>query len=286
MNFRSDLALEQAQHLKKNLPDSVRMLTRKEGGVTITAVQITDEAAKQAMGKEIGSYITIALTPFYQGGVTDAEIEAVATELSLLLPREGTVLIAGLGNIHITPDALGPRTVDLILATRHIAGEVAKSSGLSGLRPVAAIAPGVLGQTGIETSEIISAIVARIKPAAVLAIDALCAKDCDRLGSTIQISNTGISPGSGVMNHRRELSFSTLGVPVVSMGVPTVVDAETLLEELSGERCQQSRTTRMMMVTPREVDLLIERASKVLSLSINKALQPDISLSDITYLVS
>lgn len=286
MNFRSDLALEQAQHLKKNLPNSVRVLNRTEGNVTITAVQITDEAARQAMGREIGSYITVALTPFYQGGVTDEEIEAVATELSLLLPKEGAVLIAGLGNIHITPDALGPRTVDLILATRHISGELAKSGGLEGLRPVAAIAPGVLGQTGIETSEIISAIVARIKPAAVLAIDALCAKDCDRLGSTIQISNTGISPGSGVMNHRPELSFATLGVPVISMGVPTVVDAETLLEEATGEQCSESPAARRMMVTPREIDLLIERASKVLSLSINKALQPNISLSDITYLVS
>lgn len=290
MNFRTDLALEQMESLGgHNLPEGITVSAVQYDQITVNCVDITSDAGAKAIGKPQGKYLTVELPPFYSSNQsTEKEIEAMAQEIRKLIPDSGTVLVVGLGNIHITPDALGPRTCDLILATRHISGELAKSSGLGDLRPVAALAPGVLGQTGIESGEIIHSIVKDIAPAAVIAVDALAARSLDRLGCTIQLANSGISPGSGVMNRRFELSKSTLGVDVVSMGVPTVVDAATLVSDMGGGEpsLAQSDRARAMMVTPREVDLLIERAAKVLSLSINHALQPHISVEDIGYLVS
>lgn len=290
MNFRTDLALEQTESIgEQNLPAGVDVSSAKYDSILVHCVDITSKEGAQAIGKPQGRYLTVELPPFYSSNQSsEKEIEALAREIRKLLPGEGTVLVVGLGNIHITPDALGPRTCDLILATRHIAGELAKSSGLGELRPVAAIAPGVLGQTGVESAEIILSLVKSLSPVAVIAIDALASRSLERLGCTIQVANSGISPGSGVMNRRFELSKATLGVDVVSIGVPTVVDADTMVGELSGActHPEQRERARQMMVTPREVDLLIERAAKVLSLSINHALQPHISVEDIGYLVS
>ena len=205
-----------------------------------------------------------------------------------MLPPEGMVLVVGLGNAQITPDALGPLTVRQILATRHIPAQLAEQTGLSGLRPVAAIAPGVLGQTGIETGEIILSIVRDLSPAAVVAVDALAAGSPERLGCTIQLSDSGISPGSGVLNARKELSRQSLGVPVLSLGIPTVVDGGTLVCGLLGceDESRVPEEARAMMVTPRDVDALIERGAKHLSLALNAALQPQLSLEEISYLVS
>lgn len=290
MNFRTDLALEQTESIgHKNLPSGVEVNTHQYGQITVNCVEINSGAGAQAIGKPKGKYVTVELPAFYSSNQsTEKEMEALAHEIRDLLPEKGPVFVVGLGNTHITPDALGPRTCDLILATRHIAGELAKSSGLGDLRPVAALAPGVLGQTGIESGEIISSIVHDLKPAAVIAIDALAARSMDRLGCTIQVANSGISPGSGVMNRRFELSKETLGVDVISIGVPTVVDAATLVSDMGAGKpgIAQREKAKAMMVTPREVDLLIERAAKVLSLSINHALQPHISIEDIGYLVS
>lgn len=290
MNFRTDLALEQTESIgEQNLPAGVDVSSAKYDSILVHCVDITSKEGAQAIGKPQGRYLTVELPPFYSSNQSsEKEIEALAREIRKLLPGEGTVLVVGLGNIHITPDALGPRTCDLILATRHIAGELAKSSGLGELRPVAAIAPGVLGQTGVESAEIILSLVKSLSPVAVIAIDALASRSLERLGCTIQVANSGISPGSGVMNRRFELSKATLGVDVVSIGVPTVVDADTMVGELSGActHPEQRERAQQMMVTPREVDLLIERAAKVLSLSINHALQPHISVEDIGYLVS
>lgn len=290
MNFRTDLALEQTESIgRKNLPPGVDVSAEQYDQIMINCVDITSEEGAAAIGKPLGRYLTIELPPFYSSNQsTEKEIEALAQEIRKLLPNEGTVLVVGLGNTHITPDALGPRACDLILATRHISGELAKSAGLGALRPVAAIAPGVLGQTGVESGEIIRSLVRDIAPKAVIAIDALAARSLERLGCTIQVANSGISPGSGVMNRRFELSKKTLGVEVVSIGVPTVVDAATLISDMGGGEPAKARQekAKAMMVTPREVDLLIERAAKVLSLSINHALQPHISVEDIGYLVS
>ena len=174
----------------------------------------------------------------------------------------------------------------------HIRGEIARAAGLEGLRPVAVLAPGVLGQTGIETGELLAAAVEQGKPAAVIAIDALASRSLSRLGCTVQLADTGISPGSGVGNKRKELSRETLGVPVIAMGVPTVVDAMTLAADLLGEEDAHRLLTkvqpdgRAMMVTPREIDMLIDRAAFLCSLAVNTALQPTLSPDDILALVS
>lgn len=151
------------------------------------------------------------------------------------------MLVAGLGNMEITPDSLGPKTSRRVLATRHIGGEIARSTGLDRLRPVAVMQTGVTGQTGIETGEYILSIVRRIRPTAVVAIDALASRRTERLGCTLQISDTGISPGAGVGNHRTKITKETIGVPVIAIGVPTVVDAQTLAVDILGNDCNRKR---------------------------------------------
>ena len=170
-----------------------------------------------------------------------------------------------------------------ILATRHIGEELARSIGFDNLRSVTAISPGVLGQTGIATGEIIRAVIDKTNPDFVIAIDALASRKVSRLGRTIQIADTGIIPGSGVKNSRNELSKKTLGVPVVSIGVPTVVDANTLVNDIAENEVQYHGASEMV-VTPKEIDLLIERASRLISHSINCALQPDISEDELLML--
>lgn len=290
MNFRTDLALEAAESLPdSNLPEGVQVTTRHCDSLTLSIVEISTPNAAKALGKPEGLYITAELPPFYASNqFSQREITVLAGEIRALLPKHGDVLVVGLGNRAITPDNLGPAVSTRLLATRHLSGELARSCGLGSLRAVSVLAPGVMGQTGIESGEIIRALTSATAPAAVIAVDALAAQSLSRLGRTIQLSNAGISPGSGVMNSRFELSESTLGVPVISLGVPTVVDAATLTEELSGAPVQLCHrdTAAGMMVTPREVDLLIERAAKVIALAINHALQPHLSLPDIEYLVS
>ncbi|MBC8585980.1 GPR endopeptidase [Youxingia wuxianensis] len=285
---RTDLAMEQTEFYKNNLPEGLSLSQEEKAGLKITRVEVVSEEGVKLTGKNKGKYITIDI-PLATAGAEPADdvTHLLAQEISALLPKEGMVLVVGLGNIHITPDALGPQTVHQILATRHIPDQVAKESGLENLRPVAALAPGVLGQTGIETGEIIHSIVTDIHPGAVVVIDALAARSLERMGRTIQLSDNGISPGSGVLNSRKELSRETLGVPVISVGIPTVVDGATLVQDLvEKENLPMKKQAQTVMVTPRDIDVIIERGAKNLSLAINKALQPQLSLEDITYLVS
>lgn len=201
------------------------------------------------------------------------------------------MLVAGLGNTEITPDSLGPKTSSRILATRHITGEIARATGLDKLRPVAVMQTGVTGQTGIETGEYIMSVVKRIKPNAVVAIDALASRRLERLGCTLQISDTGISPGAGVGNHRTKINKETIGVPVIAIGVPTVVDVQTLANDLIGDefdaqtREQISPHGRQMVVIPREIDLLTERASRLIAFALNGALQNEFDLPDLVSLM-
>lgn len=286
MSIRTDLAMEAVAAFGSGLPAGVERQEKEKNGLKITRMQVSAEAG-QALGKAAGRYVTIEVESFERAAQNFAEeIGTVAEELSAMLPKEGTVLVAGLGNNDITPDALGPKTIDGILATRHIPAEVAEQTGLSGLRSAAAIAPGVLGQTGMETFEILASLVWRVHPAALIVVDALAAKSIDRLGKTVQISDTGISPGSGVLNRRKEISAASVGVPVIAVGVPTVVDMSTIAQELAGERAAVSARGETMMVTPREIDVVIEKSAKMLSLAINKALQPTLTIEDITALVS
>ena len=287
MNIRTDLALERRE-LVTDECKGVECEEYTKGKAKITRIKVLNDDGVKAVGKPVGTYITI------EGDLISNELpsddnrrNAVADELKDLLPKEGTILVAGLGNCDITPDALGPKTASGILATRHIDKELAESLGLGNLRSVSAISPGVLGKTGIETAEIINGIVNKVNPSAVIIIDALASRRLSRLGTTIQISDSGISPGSGVGNSRSEVSQKTVGVPVIAIGVPTVVDASTLAEDImqiKGENTPPADSVGMM-VTPREIDTVIDRAAGVLSMAINCALHPQISPEDLSALV-
>ncbi|MBQ1453784.1 MAG: GPR endopeptidase, partial [Ruminococcus sp.] len=237
-----------------------------------------------------GTYITIELPSLTDNfRETDDKVKTIGKEIRRLLPVNGLLLVAGLGNENITPDSLGPKTGGRVLATRHISGELARSSGLDRLRPVAVINTGVTGQTGIETGEYILSVVKRIKPNAVVAIDALASRRIERLGRTVQISDAGISPGAGVGNHRTRINQETLGVPVIAIGVPTVVDARTFADDLLGademRRGFSYAQSQPMIVIPREIDLLTERASRLLGFSLNAAMQNSFELKDLISLM-
>lgn len=260
MNFRTDLAVEAAVNCRLSGED-VEQSSRNVGNLTLHTTRILTPAGEAAVGKPRGRYLTATLPSLtdHEGDFA-AYAAIIGRELAGMIPPEGTVLVVGLGNREVTPDALGPATAEMVLATRHIGGEFARTAGLTDLRPTAVIAPGVLGQTGTESSETVRGVCREIHPCAVIVVDALAAGEVDRLGRTVQICDCGISPGSGVGNDRRPLNREVLGVPVIGMGVPTVTDAV-----LDG-------TT--LMVTPREVDIMISRAARLLALSIHVALQP------------
>ena len=286
MQFRTDLALERQEALTEACP-GVQSDHIDIGPASITRIEVLDEQGAKAIDRPVGRYITVEMPAFSDDTNMDDDCRtAVSVELGRLLPKEGLVLVVGLGNDDITPDALGPQTVERILATRHISGELARSVGLGDLRPVAAVAPGVLGKTGIEVAEILQGMVRQIQPAAVIVIDALASRQLSRLGCTVQLSDTGIRPGSGVGNARREISRDTIGVPVVAMGVPTVVDAVTLASDLLGNDGAEAmrkadENGRDMMVTPREIDLVIERSAALIALAINCTLHPHLSAQEL-----
>ncbi len=291
---RTDLAVETDAYLNGNMAGA-EVESAMLCGARVTKISIKTEGAAQAIGKPVGKYITIEGIRLSQQYRDPPElIGLIAAELGGLIPKKGTVLVAGLGNREITSDALGPKCADMILATRHFNGELAEGSGLQMLRSVCALSAGVLAQTGIESYEMISSVCDRIKPCAVIVIDALAARSTSRLGQTVQISSSGIAPGSGVGNCRKRLDEAALGVPVVSIGVPTVVDAATLALELAGRTFTPEEEKRMdglvcgerMMVTPRDIDDLIEKAARLLAMSINYALQNMTDLDTLVSLVS
>lgn len=267
MEFRTDLALERTQLNKQ--------VRREEDGCVVT--HIDDDG---------NSYITIEVKAISDHLDSDhGVLKLIVEELTPLLPESGPVLVAGLGNRAITPDAIGPLTAEKVMATRHIKGEIARVTGLEDLRPVSVVSPGVLGCTGIEAVELIKALVQKIKPAAVIAVDALASRSTARLGCTIQLCSAGISPGAGVGNSRPQIDERTLGIPVIAMGIPTVVDAETLAADLLGGELQNAKEKveprgAVMMVTPREIDLIISRGARLLAMGINLALNPSLSLED------
>lgn len=278
MAFRSDLAVEQIT--PDSLPSGVSVSSRGEA-FEITEIVISDDSCRDTLGKGKGRYITLEsgeLSRFSDD--YESMARELADELSRFIP-EGEVLVAGLGNRDITPDAIGPRIAEKVLATRHLRDELGEDEEgfLTSLRRVSSFAGGVMGQTGIETAEMIQAICGEIKPSAVIVADALACSDISRLGTTIQISDSGISPGSGVSNARKELSQAQLGVPVIAVGVPTVVDMHTIVRSLTGSDINSELPN--MMVTPRDIDRLTERASQLIAFGINLALHPSLSFSDV-----
>ena len=278
MNVRTDLAVEQIN--EDNLPDGVKKYRRGKA-FEITEFVIENDNHRHTIGKGKGRYITLESGSLsrYCGNYEDMARE-LAQELKSMLP-EGEILVAGLGNRDITPDAIGPWAAEKVLATRHLRRELKENEAdfLTSLRPVSCLAGGVLGQTGIETAELIKAVCCEIKPSAVIAVDALACSDASRLGTTIQLSDSGISPGSGVANSRKELSAESLGIPVIAVGIPTVVDMHTILHSYG--KCEIPENTPNMMVAPRDIDRLSERGAELIACGINLALQPTLSFEDV-----
>lgn len=282
MNIRTDLALEAVNAEK--LSEGITKYKRGNA-FDITEICIAEDRHGEAIGRKKGRYVTLEGSSL--GRVSEnfrTMAEEFSKELSVFIPK-GDVLVIGLGNSDITPDALGPQTASKVLATRHLKSELgSENEFLTSLRPVSVLASGVLGQTGIETAEIVSGLLDRLSPSCVIAIDALACSDVSRLGTTIQLCDSGISPGSGVANSRRELSQSSLGVPVIAIGVPTVVDMYTIVENLCGEKNGDLGIPNMM-VTPRDADRLIERSSALISMGLNLALHPELSFEDVETLM-
>lgn len=279
MSVRTDLALESVKNINKKL-EGINQIEREGHGIKVTEITVLNENVGAKIGKGKGKYITIetgdlAIHPEEFNEI----VEAIAEEIRRLSPKDGCVMILGLGNNDITPDALGPKVVSRIVATRHLKENLPPSHELYNIASVSALAPGVLGQTGIEVAEIAKAVCDKTKPALVVVIDALACADVERLGTTIQLTDTGISPGSGVKNSRKEISSNTLGVPVVAIGVPTVVDMHTIAENISGNAPLKNMPN--MMVTPRDIDKIIERTAKLLAYSINRCFLPNFSIEEL-----
>lgn len=273
MENRTDLAVECFESAEKTKLDGV--IVRENNAVT--TVEVTNENGALALGKPKGKYVTLNVQSFVTDtNVFDERLNEFSSVLKTVLPKNAaSVLVVGVGNENITADSLGPKTNDYVLATRHILPDLQKSLAADDLFNVATLTTGVLGETGIETAEIVKGIVRQISPDCVIAVDALAASSAERLGTTIQFSDSGISPGSGVGNHRDEISSTTVGVPVIAIGIPTVVSTGVI----SGDGSDTA------FVTPREIDRITEQGAKLIGMGINVCLQKSLSVSDLSALV-
>lgn len=320
LNIRTDLAIEAHQELQRQRMEEVSGVeteTAREDGVNINRVHIKTGEASAKLGRPPGRYVTLDAPDLRKGDVhfQDRLSEILSREIEKIAQLAGrpkaTVMVVGLGNWNVTPDSLGPKVVRDLLVTRHIF-ELHKNGGpfSNGYRSVSAFSPGVMGLTGIETGEIIQSIASRINPDLIIAVDALAAYRLERLHTTVQIADTGVIPGSGVQNRRLGITPATMGVPVVAIGVPTVVDASTIageamealieqfkkeargaevlahvLEDLNWEERQEMINEVLepfvgkLMVTPKEIDTLVEDISQVIAGGINAALHEGMSAS-------
>ena len=292
MLFRTDMAIER-RDLYKNankVEDEIKGIEceeEKKRDIKITRVKITNKDREKALDRKIGNYITIDIKRM-ANITTEKEEEIIKTfskELKSIINKnaqpQDEILIVGLGNLYATPDSLGSKVVQNIEITRHIKIYLPNAIDPN-TRSVSAITPGVLGTTGVETIEIVKGIVDNIKPKLVIAIDSLCSKNIDRINKSIQISDTGIIPGGGVGNKQEELSQETLGIPVIGVGVPTVLDAATIvIDTLNScnikvpdtEIIQNMKLNNFnFIVTPKEIDSLIESMSTIISEGINLSL--------------
>lgn len=299
-----DLAIEEHEMLASEQENDYRMegISVEEDSdgnfINITRVTVENEKGAETLKKPIGKYITIGMPERFYGQqeIYEQMCKRCAKEIKSLtdkkLPSENdTVLVVGLGNSKLTADALGPKVVDSLMITRHLKDYIPEEID-EGVRPVCAISPGVLGTTGIETGEIIKSLTKEIKPTLVIAIDALCSGDVNRINTTIQITDTGITPGAGVGNKRKTIDVNTLGVPVVAIGVPTVVDAATIaiagVETISDREFDENKIREAyrnrfgnMIVTPKDVESIISDISSVIANGINISLHKGITLKDI-----
>ncbi|MBE5796344.1 MAG: GPR endopeptidase [Clostridiales bacterium] len=299
MDYRTDLAMERTVY-PGGLGEGVAVQTQHDGAAEITWVRIHTPQAAKRLGKAEGTYWTMThpelpvLTAQERIGVA----REVAQVLRLMLPPKGDVLVLGLGNRRMTADALGDRVVSGVLVTRHLKEWTEQPGGTEALRSVCAMSPGVLGVTGMETAELAMGLVERLKPAAVLVVDALAAMETDHIGTTIQLTDTGIRPGSGVGNHRAGITADTLHVPVIAIGIPMVVYSSTIvrdaLKHILAAESTDEEAHRMaeqltgsikadLVVTPRNIDELVAGLADMLALAINSALQPAYSIDELTH---
>ena len=277
---RTDLALEARESFEEDDVEirgvSIEENYDEDRDIRVTRVRIETENGAKAMGKPVGEYLTLE-APGLSEEDEDYHRE-VSEELAkyiqeLIGEQEQSILVVGLGNREVTPDALGPQVVNNLMITRHIIREYGvRAFGREQMNRVSAIVPGVMAQTGMETSEIVKGIVAETHPDWVIAIDALAARSSKRLNRTIQLCDAGINPGSGVGNHRNGLTKENIGVPILAIGVPTVVDAATIIYDATGDRSRIAPNLNGMFVTPKNVDEMIKRLSFTISEAINIAL--------------
>ena len=308
-NFRTDMAVERNEIYKKQNSlaegiDGIENANKIIKDIEISKVKITNENGANALGKPVGNYITLDVKEIKNADEEKIEeiAEILADELRTVIGEHVSdtddILVVGLGNRYVTPDALGPKVVPEIEVTRHILECMPKIMP-EDTRPVSAISPGVLGITGIETMEILNGIVQNIKPKMLIVIDALATRKLERISSSIQIADTGIVPGAGVNNARKEISINTLGIPVIAIGIPTVVDLATItndcinifIENLQQKAMSNSTLNELkekdnyeeikealipkdynMIVTPKEIDKLIDNMSEIVARGINKSL--------------
>ncbi len=305
-NFRTDLALERRDIYQKanNIKEVEGIKSEEEeinDKIKTYRVKVENQAGADALNKPIGNYITIDIKKLKVATDEDIQLaaETLSSELKKLLEAKiqdkDDILVVGLGNLYVTPDSLGPKVINEIDVTRHILNYMPQILP-EGTRPVSAVSPGVLGTTGIETLEIIKGIVDNIKPKLLIVIDALASKSMERISSTIQLADTGITPGAGVGNTRKNLSVETLGIPVIAIGIPTVVDVATITSDsldLFIEKLQEDASSNEFLnnlakedkydmikealipndynfiVTPKEIDDLIENMKDIIARGIN-----------------
>jgi len=320
-NVRTDLALESRENLSLEMGEElsgveVTVEEDEDLGIIVTWVEINNNEGATSMGKPIGNYITLESSLMKENDPDSHEeiIKILARKLGQLhrLGENSTILVVGLGNRYVTPDALGPQVCENLLVTRHLSEEVPQDLKL---RAVSALAPGVMGITGIETAEIIKGVVDRVKPDVVIAVDALAARKTSRINTTIQMSDAGVNPGAGLGNRRMPLNKESMGVPVLAIGVPTVVDAATLvndtLDKMLGAMLDSITTEHPffemlntmqdeerhsvigdilsnsnMFVTPKEIDAVVTRLAKIIANTLNIALHPGITQDDINRYLS
>ena len=299
---RTDLAMEAFDGQGGDALSGVRINHWNTGDIEMTEVVISDPDSSKALEKPCGRYLTLECAGLRRrdADIRQAMAGLLAEELARMLPEapgDACALVVGLGNRQITPDALGPAVIDRTLVTRHLPGQLYPDTDL---RPVCAVAPGVLGVTGIETMDMVESLARLTKPAAVICIDSLASRDMGRVGATLQLTDTGIQPGAGVGNHRRALTRESIGAPVIAIGMPTVIHAAALARDAfdwlnrrqGAAEADEAALSDMeqalmggeigeMIVTPREIDALIQDAAGIIASAVNRALQPELSDQDI-----